>query len=156
MKTRIAIAIPGLAALVWGVVLALRFAFHSWRDGRSAIAYFLGGAIGHDLIVAPIVAVVGWLISTRVPTAWRTPVRVGASISAVLGLIAVPALWRAHAGLPNPGLDDRNYTVGLVVALAVVWAAAVAAGVLRRRHIRRDQQRELVSSGSPSDRSASP
>lgn len=135
MKTRIAIALPGLAALVWGVVLALEFAFHSWRDGRSAIAYFLGGAIGHDLIIAPIVGVVGLLISTRVPVAWRTPLRVGASMSGVLALIAVPALWRAHAGQANPGLDDRNYALGLFVALVVVWVLALAGGLVRRHRV---------------------
>lgn len=140
MKTRVAIAIPGLAAMVWGIVLALEFVFHSWRDGRSAIAFFLGGAIGHDLIVAPIVGLVGLLISRRVPVAWRTPIRVGASISAVLGLIAVPALWRAYAGPANPGLDDRNYAAGLLIALAVVWAFVLAGGLLRRQHIIRDQR----------------
>jgi hypothetical protein len=150
VKTRIAIAIPGLAALVWGVILALRFAFHSWRDGRSAIAYFLGGAIGHDLIIAPIVGVVGLLISTRVPVAWRTPLRVGASISAVLGLIAIPALWRAHAGQANPGLDDRNYAVGLLVALAVVWVLTLAGGLVRRHRIHSSVHKGPTSSRSPS------
>jgi hypothetical protein len=135
VKTRVAIALPGLAALVWGVILALQFAFHSWPDGRSAIAYFLGGAIGHDLIIAPVVGVVGLLISTRVPVAWRTPLRVGAAISAVLGLIAIPALWRARAGQANPGLDDRNYAVGLLVALAVVWVLTLAGGLVRRHRV---------------------
>lgn len=153
MKTRIALALPGLAALAWGAVLAIQFALHSWRDGRSAIAYFLGGAILHDAVVAPIVGVIGLLISTRVPVAWRTPIRVGAVISAVLGLLAVPALWRKHAGLPNPGLDDRNYAAGLLIALAVVWVLVVVGGLLRRRHIRADAAAEArASSGSPAAR----
>lgn len=154
MKTRIAIALPGLAALVWGIVLAAQFAFHSWRDGRSALLYFLGGAIGHDVLVAPLVGVVGLLISTRVPVAWRTPIRVGASISGVLGLIAIPALWRAHAGLHNPGLDDRNYAAGLLIALAVVWTLTLAGGLVRRHRVRK-AVRGTVISDSPVVRSGS-
>jgi hypothetical protein len=51
----------------------------------------------------------------------------------VLGLIAVPALWRGYAGLHNPGLDDRNYPLGLLLALLVVWLVVVAAALARRR-----------------------
>jgi hypothetical protein len=137
VKTRIALAVPGLAALAWGFFLVSRLS--SWRDGRAALGYFLGGAVGNDLVAAPIIGAVGLLISTRVPVAWRTPIRIGAAISAVFGLIAIPALWRAHAGLPNPGLDDRNYSAGLLIALAVVWTLALTSGLIRSWLMRRDQ-----------------
>jgi hypothetical protein len=133
MRTiRIAFALPGLAALAWGLVLAVQFALHSFRDGRSAIAFFIGGPILHDAVVAPFVGVVGLLISKWVGQRWRTPVRVGAAVSGVLTLIAVPAIWRTYAGQRNPGLDDRNYAAGLLVALAVVWVGVVVWGLVRR------------------------
>ncbi len=134
--TRIAFALPGLAALVWGLVLAIQFALHSFRDGRSAIAFFIGGPILHDALVAPFVGLVGLLISRLVGQHWRTPVRLGAAVSGVLTLLAVPAIWRTYAGQPNPGLDDRNYAVGLLIALAVVWLVVVAWGLLRQRRHR--------------------
>jgi hypothetical protein len=129
---RIAFALPGLAALVWGLVLGVQFALHSFRDGRSAIAFFIGGPILHDAVVAPFVGAAGLLISRWVVQYWRTPVRVGAVISGVLTLIAVPGIWRTYAGQRNPGLDDRNYTAGLLVALAVVWVGVVVWGLVRR------------------------
>ncbi len=135
MKTRLALALPGLVALAWGALLAVRFAVHSWRNGQAALLFFLGGAIGHDLIIAPAVGVVGLLISNRVPVAWRTPIRVGSAVSGVLGLIAIPALWRTYAGLPNPGLDDRPYGLGLLLALATVWLLTLAGGLIRRHRI---------------------
>jgi hypothetical protein len=136
MRTaRIAFALPGLAALAWGLVLAVQFALHSFRDGRSAIAFFIGGPILHDAVVAPFVGLVGLLISRLVRQHWRTPVRLGAAISGVLTLIAVPAIWRTYAGQHNPGLDDRNYTAGLLIALAVVWLGVVAWGLLRQRRL---------------------
>jgi hypothetical protein len=137
MRTsRIAFAVPGLAALVWGLVLAVQFALHSFRDGRSAVAFFIAGPILHDALVAPFVGLVGLVISRLVGQHWRTPVRLGAAVSGVLTLLAVPAIWRTYAGQPNPGLDDRNYTAGLLIALAVVWLAVVAWGLLRQRRHR--------------------
>lgn len=135
MKTRVALALPGLAALVWGATLAVRFAVHSWHNGQAALLFFLGGAIGHDLLVAPIIGTAGLLISRHLPVAWRTPIRVGSAVSAVLGLIAIPALWRTYAGLPNPGLDDRPNPLGLLITLAAVWLLTLAGGLIRRHRI---------------------
>lgn len=36
-------------------------------------------------------------------------------------------------GAPNPGLGDRPYWLGLLVALAVVWISVTVVGVLRQR-----------------------
>jgi hypothetical protein len=129
MRTaRILLALPGLAALVWGAVLAVQFGLHSFRDGRSAVEFLIGGTLANDAIVAPVVGLAGLAISRFVGPAWRTPVRVGAAVSGVLALIAVPALWRVTPAV-NPGLDDRNYGAGLLIALAVVWVVVVAAGL---------------------------
>jgi hypothetical protein len=59
-------------------------------------------------------------------------VRIGATLSAMLVLLAVPALWRTNAGPPNPGLDDPKYGLGLLIALAAVWLSLLAfAGAAR-------------------------
>jgi len=134
MRTsRLAFALPGLAALAWGMVLAIQFALHSSRDGRSAIAFFVSGPVLHDALVAPFVGLIGLVISRWAGRLWRTPVRLGAAISGVLALLAVPAIWRTYAGQHNPGLDDRNYTAGLLIAVAVVWLLVVAWGVFRQQ-----------------------
>jgi hypothetical protein len=131
LATRIVAAVLGLAALVWGLVLAVRFALHSFADGRSAVAFLVGGPVLHDAVVAPVVGVVGLLISRVAGPNWRVPVRIGAAVSGVLTLLAVPALWRSYAGAANPGLDDRNYGLGLLIALAVVWLVVLACGFTR-------------------------
>lgn len=131
---RILLALAGLAALVWGAVLAVQFGLHSFRDGRSAVEFLVGGTLANDAIVAPVIGLAGLAISRFAGPAWRTPVRVGAAVSGVLALIAVPALWRVTPAL-NLGLDDRNYGAGLLIALAVVWVLVVAAGLVRRRSL---------------------
>lgn len=130
MIRRVLIALPGLAALVWGAVLFARFAAGSLPQTRTALLYLVGGPVLHDAVFAPVAAVVGLLLTRVLPRPWRAPVRVGAAFSLLLGLLAVPALWRAHAGLPNPGLADRDYGAGLGIALAVVWLGVLGWGVM--------------------------
>jgi len=151
---RIAFALPGLAALAYGALLAVRFVTHSFTDGRSALAYLIGGPVLHDALVAPVVGLVGLLICRWVGPHWRAPVRIGVAVSAVLALIAVPGIWRTDAGQHNPGLDDRNYAVGLVIALVVVWVGVGAGGWLRRHPPRPRAKR--VSSSTPAARPGSP
>lgn len=141
--TRAVFAALGLAALAWGVFLTVRFAVQSWPDTRSAAAFLIAGPVVHDAVVAPVVGVVGLVIARRLSPAWRTPVRIGAALSAVLALLAVPALWRTYAGPPNPGLEDRNYGLGLLISLVVVWVIVVGCALVSRRsaHGRRARRR---------------
>jgi hypothetical protein len=129
--SRIVLALLGLAGLGYGALLGVRFTLRSFGDGRSAAAFFIGGPVVHDAVVAPLVGVVGLLISRWVGRNWRVPVRVGAAVSGVLVLLAVPALWRAYAGQANPGLDDRNYGLGLGLFLVAVWFVVLVAGLVR-------------------------
>jgi hypothetical protein len=131
--TRGVLALLGLAALVFGAVLAVRFALASTVDGRTLAVWLVGGPVLHDALLAPAVGGAGLLIARRLGPAWRAPVQIGSAVSAVLVLLAVPALWRANAPAANPGLDDRNYPLGLAVYLAVVWLGVLVAGLLRRR-----------------------
>jgi len=134
MRTvRTLLVLAGLAALGYGGYLCWQFAQHNPVGLRAAAEFLVGGPVLHDAIIAPFVGALGLFVGRRLPRPWRTPVRVGAAVSGVLGLISVPALWRADAGLPNPGLDDRDYPLGLLVALAVIWLSVLVVGLLNRR-----------------------
>jgi hypothetical protein len=93
--------------------------------------WFVGGTLLHDAIIAPVVGVVGWLVVRVVPPVWRVPVAVGAALTGVLTLLALPELVRPYSAPANPGLHERNYLVALLISLAVVWVLAVAAGITR-------------------------
>ncbi|MEU8181180.1 hypothetical protein AB0B85_01040 [Micromonospora sp. NPDC049044] len=92
----------------------------------TALPWLLGGPVLHDVLVAPLVGLVGLalgrLVTDRLRLAWLSA---GLLASATLLLIAVPLLWRPPSAPPNPGLPDRDYPLGLTVGLAVVWAVVV-------------------------------
>jgi hypothetical protein len=128
---RTVLAIAGLGALVWGGWLAWDFAAASTRDGVQALAWFVGGPVLHDAVVAPVVGITGLVVARTLPRAWRAPVAVGGVVSAVLVLLAIPLLWRPFGVPSNPGLHDADYAVGLAVALGVCWFLVTLAGLLR-------------------------
>lgn len=122
------LGIVGLAMLGYGALLAF--------DTDPVLEtgfWFVGGTILHDALIAPIVGIVGWLVVRVVPSAWRAPVAIGAAITGVLALLTVPELVRRYPAPNNPGLHDRNYSVALLISLAVVWVLVVATGIVRAR-----------------------
>jgi len=128
---RIVLALVGLALLGYGAVLAWEFATSRTVNAVQGAAWFVGGPLVHDGLVAPVVGVAGVALARFVPRQWRTPVAVGVVLTAVLTLLAIPLLWRPFGVVTNPGLHDRNYGLGLAVALGAVWLAVAAAGVIR-------------------------
>ncbi|MCG5469934.1 hypothetical protein LADH09A_003873 [Micromonospora sp. LAH09] len=103
----------------------------------ATLPWLIAGPLLHDVLVAPLVGLVGLvlgrLVTDRPRRAWITA---GLLASATLLLIAVPLLWRPPSAPPNPGLPDRNYPLGLAAGLTVVWAVvavALVVGTVGRR-----------------------
>jgi len=116
---RWAIGALGVGIGVWGAVLLVQL--NLFEVGP----WLLGGPVLHDVLVAPVVGLVGLAIARVLPTRWRAPVAVGLVLTATLTMLAVPYLWRAYSGPVNPGLHDRPYLVGYLIALAVMWLAVL-------------------------------
>lgn len=132
MKTaRTLLVLPGLAALAWGAVLFVQFAFPLGPQGFAALGWLAGGTLVHDAVIAPLVGIIGFALSRILPAPWRAPVLAGAAASAVLGLIAFPLLWREYGAPPLPGLHDGDTLGGLLVSLGVVWLVVVVAGLVQ-------------------------
>lgn len=134
--TRILLAIAGLALLAYGALLAWEFATSRTVNAVQGIAWFVGGPLVHDGLVAPAVGLAGLLLTRTITQPWRTPVTVGLVLTAVLTLLAIPLLWRPFGVATNPGLHDRNYGAGLAITLGVVWLAVIIAGLARSRTFR--------------------
>ncbi|HEV7646723.1 MAG TPA: hypothetical protein VGP26_01035 [Actinophytocola sp.] len=124
-------AVAGVAALAWGGRLLWDLAAR--HDAIQVAFFFAGGPVVHDAIVAPAVGIGGLVLARALPPPARVPVALGAVLSGVLVLLAVPLVWRPFGVAVNPGLHDGNYVLGLGIALGVVWLGVAAFIGLRHK-----------------------
>ncbi len=133
MKTaRALLALPGLAALAWGVVLFAEYALPLRPDVYGTVGWIIGGPIVNDAVVAPLTALLGFALSRLLPPRWRTPVIAGTVTTAALAILAFPLLWRPYGTPPMPGLHDTNPVPALTITLAAVWLTVVLAALRHR------------------------
>jgi hypothetical protein len=144
--TRVLLALSGLALLAYGAVLTWDFATSRTVNAVQGAAWFIGGPLLHDGVVAPAVGLTGVVLTRIVPKPWHTPALVGVVLSGVLTLLAIPLLWRPFGTAVNPGLHDRNYGVALAVALGVVWLTVLLAGLAQLTKSKLDLGRDQSGS----------
>jgi hypothetical protein len=136
---RVLLAALGIAVAGWGAIGLLRDA----GDTRpfQVVLWVAGGLVAHDLVLAPVVAVVAWLTVRFVPSSVRPVVQAGLLSAGVLALIALPLLLRSGSPRDNASVLPRDYGTGTAVVLALVGlgtAVGVAVARIRVRRLRRD------------------
>jgi hypothetical protein len=128
--------LPGLLAVVHGghglLTAGRRVPLGSWAT------WFLGSALLHDLVVAPVWIGLGWLAARVLPPPARPPVVVAAAVTGVLTVVALPFVLGYGADPGNPSFLPRAYGRDLLLVAGVVWAVAAAWAVLAVRRARRD------------------
>ncbi|EWC59687.1 hypothetical protein UO65_4992 [Actinokineospora spheciospongiae] len=150
---RAALFTLGLAALAWGGYLAWDFAHASFRDAWQGAAFFIGGPLVHDAVVAPVVGGAAYLLTRLLPPTWHAPVKAAATCTALLAILAVPLIWHPFGVPTNPGLHDRDHWAGLGIAVAAVWVAAAAAGLVNGWR-RSEQPPNQSKQGAPTEMEA--
>ena len=121
----------GWAVIAWGV----RGIFQHSLDTRpSNLAKFVvGGALLHDLVVAPVVIVAGVLLARAVPRRGRAVVQAALVVSGIVALFSYPLVRAYGLAANNPTSLPHNYGLNLLLVLGVVWAVAAGAIVLKVR-----------------------
>jgi hypothetical protein len=125
---RVVLILAGIAVGGYGAVLL-------W-DNPSVVriaVWALLAAIVHDVVFAPLCAAAGLAGRTLLPARWRPPVAVAALCSVVLALLAVPVYTKPGLRPDNPTVLDRNYALGLWIAIAVVWICVPLYFLVARR-----------------------
>ena len=124
-------AAVGWAVIGWGVVGIFR---HSLDTRPANLAKFVvGGALLHDLLVAPGVILVGVLVVRAVPARARVPVQAALFVSGIVALFSWPLVRAYGLAANNPTSLPHNYGLNLLVVLGVVWAVAATAIFLKFR-----------------------
>ncbi len=135
MSTRLIRAALGLVGGV-GVAVGAAFLFErSHQEVISAAIWFTVPAIFSDLLLLPIAAVTGHLLTKWLAPWARLPAQVAAVLIGTLLLIAVPYLGRPGLRPDNDSLLNRNYVLGYLVFVAVIAGLAVLWALLRRRRV---------------------
>jgi hypothetical protein len=126
--------LPGLAAVGYGghglLTAGRRVPLDSW------LTWFLGSALLNDLVIAPAWIGLGWLSTRLLPRAARPAVAVGAAVSGVLVLVALPFVLRRGADPANPSFLPRDYGLTLLVLVLVIGVVTAGAAVLAVRRAR--------------------
>ncbi len=127
----------GWAVIAFGVWTLLQ------RSGATRplnfTTWFVGLALVHDLVFAPIVAGLAVVLGPRIPSRMRGAVIAGLIVSGALVLVSLPPLLGERAA-DNPSLLPRDYGTGLLIGLALAWSGVAAVAVVARRR---------ASSGDP-------
>jgi hypothetical protein len=127
--------LPGLAAVGYGarglLTAGSRVPLDSW------LTWFIGSALLNDLVIAPVWIGLGWLSARLLPRAARPAVVVGAALSGVLTLVALPFVLGRGADPANPSFLPRNYGVTLLVLVLAIWVLTAVAALVAVRRARR-------------------
>lgn len=117
------------------VAFGIRGALVNARDVHpgEVARWLVGSAIVHDAVILPLVLAVG-LVGRRFVPAWAWPaVRWALMTTGVLVLVSRPFVAGYGYNPGNPTALNRNYGLGVSIALAVVWTAATVWAFLTRR-----------------------
>ena len=130
-------AAVGWAVVAWGV----RGIFvHSFDTRPANLAKFVvGGVLLHDLLVAPLVILLGVLVARTVPGRARAVVQAALVVSAIVALFSYPLVRAYGHAANNPSSLPHNYGLNLLLILGMVWAAAAAVVFARLRRHRGDE-----------------
>jgi len=137
-----------LSAMVGWVVIAygIRGLLHHHIDTRPAnlARFFVGGALVHDLLFAPVVLAAGVLLARAAPRRARAWLQAGLLVSGCLVLFSYPLVRDYAKVIRNPSSLPHNYTANLAVTIGLVWGAVILGAVwtaaLHRRASRRPRR----------------
>ena len=104
---------------VWGQL------FGADTNPRRYGELLLVAALGHDLVLAPIVLVLGVVARKVLHRLVHATLQAAAIVAFVLLLIALPGIGRFGAKADNSSILPLNYTNGLMVILGIIAAGAV-------------------------------
>ncbi|SDE73777.1 hypothetical protein SAMN05660485_01726 [Blastococcus fimeti] len=125
--------LPGLAAVGYGVfgLVTADVPLRAWAT------WFVGSALLHDLVLAPVWIGLGWLAARVLPRAARPAAVVGGAVAGVLALVAFPFVLGYGADPDNPSFLPHDVGRNLLLIVVAVLAAAAVWGTVAAVQARR-------------------
>jgi hypothetical protein len=121
----------GTAFIAWGFYGLFTAARHP--HPKPWLTFFIGANVLTDLVVAPVTILIGLLVARFVGARLRPYVISGLVVSGVVLLVGFPLARGYGRRSDNPSILPLDYTRGLVITLALVWAGVAAVALVRER-----------------------
>ncbi len=121
----------GWAVMGWAVVGVLG---DVWLRDRplEVVRWAVATLLVHDLVLAPVVTIVGLGLARLLPPAVRGPVSGAVALSGLVLLFAYPLLRAFGRRDANPTILPLDYPRNVVIILVAIWVVAGAVVVTRR------------------------
>lgn len=129
----------GVLPMAWGVRLYLE-ATPDLERRIDLAAWVIGLDLAHDLVLAPVIVAVGYVVSRFVPRRARASVQSALIMSGTVLVVGLLPLL-GTAGDANPTIQPIDYGPSIAAVVAVIWGATAAlhwAGARSRRPAGRD------------------
>ncbi|HEX2048413.1 MAG TPA: hypothetical protein VHF27_11640 [Acidimicrobiales bacterium] len=124
-------ALTGWAVIGFGV---RGIVDHSVDTRPADLARFvLGGAVLHDVVVAPLVILAGVAVARSVPRRARAATQTALVVTGIVALFSYPLVRGYGLAADNPSSLPHNYARNLLIVLGLVWASAAVAVLVRWR-----------------------
>lgn len=121
----------GVPLMAWGARLYLE-ATPDLERRVDLGAWVVGLDLAHDLMLAPVILAVGYLVSRFVPRRARASVQVALILSGSVLLVGLlPLLGTADGG--NPTIQPIDYGPPVAAVIALIWGATAALQWARAR-----------------------
>ena len=133
MKTRIGLGAIGVAGILWGALNLLRI--HEKSNPIHLLLWLAVAAGANDLILVPIVGVIGLVLARFVPGAARRYLQGALLVMGMATAIAIPMIYKQGSQPAAKSLLRQNYVGNLAIIVGITAAVAVALiamGYLRR------------------------
>jgi hypothetical protein len=128
--------------LVGGLIMGfgVKSALGDARDAHpvALAAHIVGFDLAHDLVFAPVILLVGWLVKRIVPAYARGPVRAALATSLMFVVFSYPLVRRWGQRRGNPSTLPLPYGTNLAIILVIVWCIAAAVIIRNKQLARRD------------------
>jgi hypothetical protein len=134
---RLAVAAIGIAMI--GIGLRGIIDHGADTHPRSWLIWIVAVALGDDLIVIPVLLLIGAVVARVVPSAVRAVVQTAMLISGAVSAVGIVAILASNRRIHrnNPSLLPLPYVRNLVVILIAIWlVAAVVMTVILVGHRR--------------------
>lgn len=122
---RVLLGTIGVAAIGYGALRILTDA----KDTKplALVKWLIGSLLVHDLLIAPVVVGLGWLLVRFVPPRARTFVQAGLVTGGLVGALGVVLVWRqGKSSARSLALLQQNYAANLLVLLVIIAAVTAA------------------------------